>query len=579
MAAVGAYEPHHGEEEALLSTQRGPHTAQLHVRMGKGARPPAFWRVVVVGLLCACNVSLYLSRANISIAAVFMFHDCLPWQKWVLAGFYLGYTCSLLFAGRMAQAVGGKKLLCFGVSVWSAVTLACVPAFEQNRHAPLLLVLCRVVIGAAEGCNYPAQLELVGAWVPECERTSAWTCLTCGEAIGTILAMLTSPFLHAWAGWQAIFYVTGAVGAAWVLLFGMLVTETPETHWGISRAELDHIVRTRPRPVYACSSSSAGSTMRNAGTNKNYDNDGNDGNTLGATPFAAFVRLPAFWGTVTAHFCYNYMSFLALSLGPFFFSTKYNIDIDHFNATGPSTGMNLGYIACLPYVVLFASQFPAGILADYLHNKGALSLTQVRKLFNTLGMLCAAVFFGLLASPVVQQGPTDRAGVMTALLFLSGAVGFGGVAIVGHWANYHDLSPKYGSLPPRSCCATHAAEPALPADPFAKAAGQGRPSCVRLVRANWLIDFARRPGVTDAGCWVRLLVLQVWCGLAGNRDEYRDGSRHDLQRCIGRDLGPDPAGSLQHRRGLGLGFHHRICRVAPRGRRVLLPWQRRASRF
>ena len=312
------------------------------------------------------------------------------------------------------------------------------------------------------------------------------------------------------------------MGAAWVLLFGVLVTETPETHWGISQAELDHIVRTRPRPAYACSSSSssssgssAGSTMINTSitgttgttgtTNKTDDNDRNDGNTRGATPFAAFVRLPAFWGTVTAHFCYNYMSFLALSLGPYFFST-YNIDINHFNATGPSTGMNLGYIACLPYIVLFASQFAAGILADYLHNKGVLSLTQVRKLFNTLGMLCAVVFFALLASPVVQQGPTDRAGVMTALLFLSGAVGFGGVAIVGHWANYHDLSPKYGSLPPmRSCCATHAAEPALPADPFAKAARQGGPSRVRLVVgcSAWVCSSSGRCHL----CW-----LSAGCG-------------------------------------------------------------------
>ena len=38
----------------------------------RGGGAPCLWRVTVVLLLCLCNVSLYLSRANISIAVLYM---------------------------------------------------------------------------------------------------------------------------------------------------------------------------------------------------------------------------------------------------------------------------------------------------------------------------------------------------------------------------------------------------------------------------------------------------------------------------------------------------------------------------
>jgi len=153
-------------------------------------------------------------------------------------------------------------------------------------------------------------------------------------------------------------------------------------------------------------------------------------------PWGEFFRHPPLYGTILAHFCYNYMSFLGLSLGPYFFQTKYNVDISN-----PSSG--IGVFACLPYVVLFITQAVAGYTADWLSNSGKLSMTRVRKLFNTCGLLTAAIFFGLLATPMVQEGPTDQHGLMVAVALLTCAIGVGGIAIAGSWANYYDLSSKY----------------------------------------------------------------------------------------------------------------------------------------
>jgi hypothetical protein len=89
------------ETTALLSVQSGGATnANPLIPLGPLEPPPAHWRTTVVGLLWLCNVSLYLSRANISIAALYMFEDCLQWQKWVFAAFFFGYTCSQVRPAR-----------------------------------------------------------------------------------------------------------------------------------------------------------------------------------------------------------------------------------------------------------------------------------------------------------------------------------------------------------------------------------------------------------------------------------------------------------------------------------------------
>lgn len=418
------------ESQGLLSVQSG--------NEGEAKSAPARWRILVIALLWLCNVSLYLSRANISIAALYMFDECMEWQKWVFAAFFLGYTlsqvkpCSFhlsqvatqkspvslqIPAGHLAGQVGGKAVLFTGVTVWSTCTFLCVPCFLWSVRAPWPLVICRVFIGMAEGCNYPSQIALVGKWIPEHERTTAWNALTVGEAGGTIIAMLTSPWLANHGGWPVIFYVSGGLGAVWLLLFGALVTESPETHWGISAAERDYIVATRQKSVGSRSAAPA---------------------QLTSVPWWAIVSHGPFLATVCAHSCYNYMSFLALSLGPYFFKTKYNVDI-----STPSS--SLGIYACLPYVLLFVAQALAGALADRSRNSGALSLITVRKLFNTAGLVIAAGGFAALASPWVQSGSVGREGLFRALSLLTVSVGIGGIAITGHWANYRDLSSVYGS--------------------------------------------------------------------------------------------------------------------------------------
>ena len=161
------------------------------------------------------------------------------------------------------------------------------PSDCDATHARLISALCcsTVAVQWELLCVHAHSDRGIGACIPAFASDSGLQ--------GTVLAMVSSPSLARAGGWPLIFYVSGGFGVVWLILFGLLASRSPETHPYISRAERDHIVGTRR------------ATLGDAGAASGFCE----------VPWTAFFRHPPFWGTVTAHFCYNYMSFLALSLG------------------------------------------------------------------------------------------------------------------------------------------------------------------------------------------------------------------------------------------------------------------------
>lgn len=75
------------------------------------------FRSVVVLLLCSCNACLYISRANMSIAVVWMYDDPSA-RALILSAFYVGYPMMQIAAGILAGRCGGKVILATAVGLW-----------------------------------------------------------------------------------------------------------------------------------------------------------------------------------------------------------------------------------------------------------------------------------------------------------------------------------------------------------------------------------------------------------------------------------------------------------------------------
>ena len=137
--------------------------------------------------------------------------------------FYAGYSLTQIAGGWLAARVPANRVLVAIVVTWSAATVATAAAGPSLGAArtPLLFAL-RMIVGAAEGPNYPAQVELQSRWIPYRERATAWAIAGAGESIGTFLALLVGPYLVHSFGWESVFIASGAIGLLWAAAFAFL---------------------------------------------------------------------------------------------------------------------------------------------------------------------------------------------------------------------------------------------------------------------------------------------------------------------------------------------------------------------
>jgi ACS family sodium-dependent inorganic phosphate cotransporter len=63
-----------------------------------------------------------------------------------------------------------------------------------------------------------------------------------GNYAGTVVAMPASGLLAAAYGWESVFYVFGAIGCVWLVLWMIIVRRSPEEDPWISEEEKNYIV-------------------------------------------------------------------------------------------------------------------------------------------------------------------------------------------------------------------------------------------------------------------------------------------------------------------------------------------------
>ena len=409
--------------------------------------PPPYlwksWRGVIVYLCFLCNTCLYLCRTSITVAIVYMYKDYRV-QGFLLTGFYVGYTLSQMPGGWAAKRYGAKPVLSLAVFVWSVVTILTVyfgpkDGSEAAAHAdPVtsgILFTLRLIVGLAEGVNYPCQMALNTAWIPRRERARTWTFGVGGEPAGTILALLGGPFLiEATSTWRSVFIISGAVGFAWLALFFVLASSTPEDHRWISQAELDYIrsddeIAGNEKYSSLPGEESAVHPQPLNGTSRTeLDPE--------IVPWKEILSNRAFQCTVFGHICYNYGYYVVLSWITDYFKTKYKANYG-----------SLGMVSILPYVLLLLTNPGAGFFGDWLEKKGFSTLNS-RRIVNSIAMFGASI--GFVASGIIAQStvtPEDeKNNLYPAAIVLAVTVSVGGLMVGGIWSNFRDLSDKYAPI-------------------------------------------------------------------------------------------------------------------------------------
>jgi MFS transporter, ACS family, solute carrier family 17 (sodium-dependent inorganic phosphate cotransporter), other len=348
-------------------------------------------RLTVVTLLCFSVIILYMDRVNISVVAPVLMQE-FGWDPavmgTVLSAFFVGYFLTQIPGGWLSDRWGTKGILGGSVAWWSLVTM--LTPFASVTSTMLAM---RVALGLGEGMSPPCLYTTMARWVPASERSRVGAVLASGMYIGLAIAFPTAVWIMTHIGWPWVFYLFGAFGLVWSAIWYLLVTNNPEDHPRMSQEELHHILQGQHSTPKA--------------------------ETI---PWGHILRERAFWALLCAHFCTNWTWYTFLTWLP-----VYLVQARGFSLS------EMGFYATFPYIAMMFFGNGSAWIADGMIRRGA-SITFVRKLWQTVAFVGAALFLWLLAH-------TGSSALTVTYITLG--LGFLACFSPGMGINPLDIGPKY----------------------------------------------------------------------------------------------------------------------------------------
>ena len=271
-----------------------------------------------------------------------------------------------LFAYAIMYAGGGRIIDLLGTRVgyvvmivwWSVANL--LTGFVSSV---LGLGICRFLLGMGEGGGFPGSAKAVAEWFPPKERAMAFGIFNTGSSFGSVIAPPLLAAIVSVAGWRWVFFITGAVGFVWVLVW-LKIYSTPEKSRFITTDERDYIAKSA-----AVSSSGVAASTAPISWLKLF------------TYSEVWVLMVAKFFTDSAWF------FFTLWL------PKYLGDVRHLNIK------EIGYYAWIPYAFAGLGSMTGGWLGSWLLQKN-FSLNAARKIALGISACLMPASLLIVSSPL-----------------------------------------------------------------------------------------------------------------------------------------------------------------------------------
>ncbi|WP_439654741.1 MFS transporter [Trinickia terrae] len=361
-------------------------------------RSSARYKILV--LLAIGTMINYLDRTVLGIAAPQLTKELginAAVMGVMFSAFSWTYVAAQIPGGLFLDRFGSKLTYYLAMTFWSLCTL-----LQGFVHGVSPLLACRLGLGVAESPCFPTNSRVVATWFPQSERALATGTYTVGEYIG--LAFF-SPFLFALMGaygWRTLFYVVGAAGLVFGVIWWIFYRE-PREHPGANAAELEYI------------EAGGGLTHRKAGAD-------------------AAAQKPAAklsWGTIGQ--LLKRRQLLGICLGQFagnstlvFFLTWFPT---YLATERHMAWLKIGFFAIMPFIAASVGVLFGGSISDWMLRRG-ISANIARKLPIIAGLL--------LASTIVLANYVQSNMVVIAIMSL--AFFAQGMAALG-WTLVSDIAP------------------------------------------------------------------------------------------------------------------------------------------
>ncbi|CAD6188165.1 unnamed protein product [Caenorhabditis auriculariae] len=354
------------------------------------------WTIVMFTGTCV----LYASRAALPICAATVAKE-FNWNKsdsgTVLSCFFWGYALTQLFAGPMADSVGGENILPYSTLAWTILTFFTPQLFDFAvwTNQPLFfLLLVRVLTGIGQAFHMPSMASMVSRHLTASDKGRVFGIVLAGSHCGTVLVGAFGSILLEKAGWRALFQFCGIVSLLWC--------------WCL-RWCLDHGRSRRISPT-----SEDDEMLKKSGVESHIVKK-----TL-AVPWSALFKHPAFWAAAIAQYT-----------GANAYFTMFNWLPSYFHEEFP-TAMGFVYNV-VPSSAVVVTSLIAPYIASRLMSTGR-STTATRKIMECASLLGVAAC--LMLVPLMSSFP--MALTIFTMAMASRGLHHGGVSV-----NPHDFAPNH----------------------------------------------------------------------------------------------------------------------------------------
>lgn len=347
-------------------------------------------RYYVLALLCVVSVITFLDRINITMAGSRIMEDLnlsIEQWGWVLSAFIVSYGLLQIPLGVLGDKYGQRKILSLIVLWWSVFTA--LTGFAGG-FASLLII--RFAFGIGEAGAYPCMTGSVGRWFPKTETGKAQGFIWAASRLGGALTpFIVIPVILNF-GWKAAFYILGAIGIVWVVVWYIWYRDEPSLMKGISKRELDetgselHVVKARV-----------------------------------AIPWRKILSNPQFWLIISMYWFYAWATWFFFSWFPTFMEKGRGFEMKELN-----------WAVAVPFLMSMIGNISGGFLTDSLSKKFGLKIG--RRIMGVSGLALSSVFMFLAAF---------IPGKLQVFIYLSLCFGVLDMMLPSAWAVCLDVGKKY----------------------------------------------------------------------------------------------------------------------------------------
>jgi MFS family permease len=308
----------------------------------KNSTPVYQWSIVML-LLFALLISA-IDRVNISVTIPYWIknHYITATEAGLLQSIFgWAIIVALLAAGPLVDRFHPRRILPLGVMVWSVATWISGLTTQLST-----LLFSRGLLGVGESSLLPSAPKLIMENIQEKNHSKAISIYYTGNKLGPTIGIPMASFILVAYGWQAVFYVTGALGLIWIILWFAIYRKDK----GILPNE-SHSVAVKATKI----------------------------------KWVQLFKYRSTWALILGQFGYLYVFYVFLTWLPGYLVLQHHLSIG-----------NSGSLGSLPFVISIVTTVFGGWLADKWVMKSG-NKTVVRKTIIGGGLILSTVFIVIAA--------------------------------------------------------------------------------------------------------------------------------------------------------------------------------------